>query len=87
MWLKRRKLIWCCQASGHVAMTRTDAEANGICRYRNTRRRAGGNHTLSGSQSREGVDCSQDGPRMTKTPGITVKGNQGEQSRLADEPV
>jgi len=63
MWLKRRYLMdWSRQACGQRAMSRTDNEANGVCSYRGSRRRAGGNHTMSGSQSGEGLGCSQDSP-------------------------
>ena len=63
MWLKRRELIkWSRQVFGQGVMTGTDNEGNGVCSYRGSRRRAGGNHTMSGSQSGEGLGCSQDSP-------------------------
>jgi len=43
-------------------MTITDREENGAGTYWVLRRRADGNHAMSGSQSREGLGCSQDSP-------------------------
>ena len=56
MWLKRRYLMdWSRQACGQRAMTRADNEVNGVCSYQGFWRRAGGNQTMSSSQSGEGL--------------------------------
>ena len=63
MWWKRRDFKdEDVKSVVRKAMTITDREENGAGTYWVLRRRADGNHVMSGSQSREGLGCSQDSP-------------------------
>ena len=59
-----------------MAVVSINPEENGNSKGRTPRRRAGGNHTMFDSQIREGLDSSQDSPRMTMTPYITERENK-----------
>ena len=63
MWWKRRDFKdEDVKSVVRKAMTITDREENGAGTYWVLRRRADGNHAMSGSQSREGLGGSQDSP-------------------------
>jgi hypothetical protein len=60
-------------------------EETEVCTQGSYRRTEGGNSGENSRESSEGLQTSQDDPRMTKTVPITEEGNGKEVCRLADE--